>query len=78
MPIFEYQCDTCNDRFEQLVLTSKAAEVHCPKCEGEQVHKVYSTFAAQSKQGSMECGGGFCEPAGGPAGMCGAGGCSMN
>ena len=77
MPIFEYQCDTCSDRFEELVLSSQAAEVHCPKCEGDAVHKVYSTFAAQAKDSAMDCSGGFCEPAA-SRGMCGGGGCSMN
>ena len=81
MPIFEYECDTCHDRFEELVLSSRSADVHCPKCDGETVHKVYSTFAAQSKDGAGDCAGGFCEPAASP-GLCGTcgdpGPCSMN
>lgn len=80
MPIFEYQCQDCSDRFEELVLTSAAKEVHCPNCGSEHVQKVYSTFAAQSKDSAGDCAGGFCETP--SAGMCspcgGPGPCSMN
>ena len=81
MPIFEYNCTDCNQRFEELVLSSAAAaDPHCPQCDGEAVEKVYSTFAAQAK-GADPCAGGFCEPAAAP-GMCGPcggpGPCAVN
>ena len=31
MPIFEYQCDSCNTRFEEIVLGNQPAPV-CPEC----------------------------------------------
>ncbi len=80
MPIFEYECDSCHGRFEELLLSTRAADPNCPDCESDHVHKVYSTFAAQSKDGAGA--DAFCEtPA---AGMCGgpcsggAGPCAMN
>jgi putative FmdB family regulatory protein len=34
MPIFEYQCSSCNERFEKI--TGKPAETcKCPKCGAE-------------------------------------------
>ena len=81
MPIFEYQCETCDKRFEELTLASRAAAPACPECGDAHVHRVFSTFAAQSKGGGGEFAGGFCEtPSAGPcgAGGCGPRGCSMN
>jgi|GEM_PF-167128 len=80
MPIFEYECGDCHGRFEELVLSSQAADPNCPTCQSESVAKVYSTFAAQAKGADMSAGG-FCEPmAGGGCGACGdpAGSCSVN
>jgi putative FmdB family regulatory protein len=82
MPIFEYECESCHGRFEELTLSSRAADPSCPACSSDHVHKVYSTFAAQSKAGSNGCEGGFCETP--SAGMCGGpcgggmGPCSVN
>lgn len=43
MPIYEYCCRTCEERFEALVYAS--TEVVCPKCGGEKLEKQFSTFA---------------------------------
>jgi putative FmdB family regulatory protein len=82
MPIFEYECDTCHSRFEELTLSSRAADPACPDCASDHVHKLHSTFAAQAKNGGGACEAGFSEsPA---AGMCGGpcgggmGPCSLN
>lgn len=47
MPMYEYQCSKCEDRFEELV-TSAAdeAEVKCPSCGSEKIFKVMSTFSS--------------------------------
>jgi len=80
MPIFEYQCDDCSGRFEELVLSSQATSPSCPACSSDSVAKVYSTFAAKSS-GPDPSAGGFCEPmASAGCGRCGdpAGSCSVN
>ena len=82
MPIFEYECDSCRGRFEELTLSGRAADPSCPACSSDHVHKVYSTFAAQSKAGANGCEAGFSETA--SPGMCGGpcsggmGPCSFN
>jgi len=36
MPIYEYECNYCKNRFEQLVLNySNGKKSKCPKCGGE-------------------------------------------
>ena len=43
MPIYEYQCDECGERFEKLVrLSSPSAQVKCPRCSGHRVQKAIS------------------------------------
>jgi putative FmdB family regulatory protein len=51
MPIFEYVCKACNNRFETLVRAS--ATVECPACKSTSLEKQLSVFAAGAKpQGS--------------------------
>ncbi len=45
MPIYEYRCRQCAEKFEKLVRSSIAAtEVECPKCHSSEVKKVFSVF----------------------------------
>ena len=41
MPIYEYECDACHNRFELMQKFSDKPVKRCPKC-GEPVHKVLS------------------------------------
>jgi len=43
MPLYEYNCESCDYRFDKLVL-NRDSEVHCPICQGE-VKKLMSTFS---------------------------------
>lgn len=74
MPIYEYQCESCGDKFEKLVRrTEDAIEAGCPSCGEKHLRQEYSTFAARG--GSSEsspnempsCPGGMC----GTPGLCG-------
>jgi putative FmdB family regulatory protein len=79
MPIFEYSCDDCGTKFEQLVRrTSDANAVRCPSCGQDHLTTQYSTFAAHSAAGTSskpmeDCGNGMCG-----SGMCQGGMCGMN
>lgn len=45
MPIYEYRCRQCAEKFETFVRNSAAAaEVECPKCHSSEVKKVFSVF----------------------------------
>ena len=64
MPLFEFQCSTCEMHFEDLV--SRDETPRCPKCESKQVKKKLSVFAV-SGGGAREASA----PSVGPCGSCG-------
>jgi putative FmdB family regulatory protein len=48
MPLYEYKCDDCGNRFEKIVQFSDPPLKVCPKCGGE-VQKLFSSPAIQFK-----------------------------
>lgn len=48
MPIYEYQCKSCNERHEIIQRISDDPLTHCPKCGGE-MKKLISSPAIQFK-----------------------------
>ena len=73
MPIYEYVCDACNERFEKIVI-NKHQEISCPKCASEKTTIQLSVFAAATRNSSSNPSGGF---SGGGNGCCG-GSCSCH
>ena len=56
MPIYEYKCIYCGERFELLRrLTDRDDEINCPKCNKASAKRVLSTFTTASS-------GGICAP----------------
>ena len=49
MPIYEFECEECGVRFEDLVAAGAAA-VACPECGSERVRRLYSTVAPPGRQ----------------------------
>ena len=77
MPIFEYKCQDCSQRFEELVLNRRQSEPKCPECGGE-VERLISTFSAKSS-GEAASNTGFSESSAPLCGTCGVPGpCAMN
>jgi putative FmdB family regulatory protein len=72
MPIYEYVCEDCNERFEKIVI-NKQQEISCPKCASKKAAIQLSVFATASGASSSPSGG-F---SGGGGGCCG-GGCSCH
>jgi putative FmdB family regulatory protein len=71
MPIFEYACEECGNKFEAIVFGGKEPE--CPKCHTQKLQVQLSTFAVTSKSHSAPatgCGAESC--------CMGRGGCEMN
>ena len=65
MPIFEYQCRQCGNKFERIV-SSEASTATCKACGSPRVQKLLSVFAVVGgPQKSATA-----EP--GPCGACGA------
>jgi putative FmdB family regulatory protein len=72
MPIYEYLCQDCGNRFEKLVRRpvpdhADVLEAGCPSCGRKHLQQEYSTFAARATDGSSASApmGGGC-----PSGMC--------
>jgi putative FmdB family regulatory protein len=69
MPIYEYQCEDCQTRYEKLVM-AKGQEISCPKCASRRQTIQLSVFSAGNKSSSQGNGGGFsgggcgCNPSG--------------
>jgi putative FmdB family regulatory protein len=56
MPIYEYQCKDCGNKFSRLQNVGATGEgVHCPKCEAENVERVLSAFASTSGSPDVAC-----------------------
>jgi putative FmdB family regulatory protein len=70
MPIYEYRCDECGEKFEKLLrMAACDKDVACPKCDGKKVVKQISLFGfaeAGSAHGqTSSSGGGSCANSGG-------------
>ena len=81
MPIFEYKCKNCDNKFEILHKSSlNQEEVICPVCNSKDSKKLLSTFSAASLSTSTGsgCQSGSCgiEPSYG--GGCSTGMCGLN
>ena len=49
MPLYEYQCERCGERFEKIQKFSDPPVDTCPKCGGGPVHKLIAAPAFQFK-----------------------------
>ena len=74
MPIYEYICENCRHKF-QILIRGKESPA-CPKCHGQKLNKLFSTFSALSsskKASACESRTPYC-----PQGACPGGGtCPM-
>jgi putative FmdB family regulatory protein len=52
MPLYEYRCLDCDEKFERYVRAWGDAVV-CPACESGSVDKLLSTFAFAAAEGSF-------------------------
>lgn len=80
MPVYEYKCSECNNKFEYLHKSSTVQEkVVCPVCSSNKNQKLFSSFSSSTKSGdsssSGECTTGNC---GLPANTCASGMCGLN
>jgi putative FmdB family regulatory protein len=57
MPIFEYICTPCGNRFEKLHKSDTAEEISCPACGSAEVKKEFSAFSAATSPAACFSGG---------------------
>ncbi len=48
MPIYDYQCQDCHERFEALILKNTPAPT-CPACQSAKLEQLISLFAVDSE-----------------------------
>ena len=51
MPIYEYQCQNCHHRFEEIQKVSDAPVASCPKCKGTVDRLISQTSFALKGEG---------------------------
>jgi putative FmdB family regulatory protein len=57
MPIYEYQCGECDERFEVIVRSSdEESGLRCPRCDAENLQRVVSVFSSHSAGSPVSCG----------------------
>jgi len=64
MPLYDYQCPACGERFEELRPLAERQHADCPKC-GKQADKQLSSFFTGSKSSGASSSGGSVPPCGG-------------
>jgi len=74
MPIYEYVCEECGERYERIVM-SREQLITCPNCASAKNTLQLSVFAARSI-GKSSAGSSSSGPSGG--GCCGGGGCGCH
>jgi putative FmdB family regulatory protein len=73
MPIYEYDCNNCQEAFEKLVMSS-ASKIVCPKCGSENIKKKYSVFGFKTQRNGGESK--FVSSTGSSCGGCAASSCT--
>lgn len=48
MPIFDFECEQCGSRFEELV--ASAQEATCPSCASHKTRRLYSRVSPPGRQ----------------------------
>ncbi|MCX7726642.1 MAG: zinc ribbon domain-containing protein [Chitinispirillaceae bacterium] len=77
MPIFEYQCNKCGNRFEELFLSNIEKKVSCPKCGDEKIEKLPSLIGGISVKKSSNTAS-QCSKSCSNAQMCSSGRCGID
>jgi putative FmdB family regulatory protein len=47
MPVYEYACASCDERFEEIAAAADSPDVACPSCGSKKVERLYSSFSTR-------------------------------
>jgi putative FmdB family regulatory protein len=53
MPIYEFACKRCGERFEELVVAAKQTRLSCPRCGSGDLERRFSVFATDWKPSNV-------------------------
>lgn len=72
MPVYEYTCQSCNKKFDQLVRSmSDDRKPACPECGSKKTAKALSVFAVGAEGATRSAAEApMCGRCGGPEGSC--------
>lgn len=76
MPLYEYECETCDQTVEVLV-RSGDEKPECPGCGDHKLAKVFSVPASPSVKSGGSSLPMAADDCGAPGGCCGGGGCAI-
>ncbi|MGC8786870.1 MAG: FmdB family zinc ribbon protein [Anaerolineae bacterium] len=66
MPIYEYRCNECGEKFEKWLRSMSAAnDICCPRCGSRNVEKAISLFGKSGSKASTAAFDTSCAPTGG-------------
>jgi len=56
MPVYEYECQICGERFDKLVrsMHQEPPDVTCPACAGTEVRRLISAPVGHSSRGGSD------------------------
>ncbi|MCA1832391.1 MAG: zinc ribbon domain-containing protein [Actinomycetota bacterium] len=63
MPLYEYECPSCEKRFDRLVSSVDADAQSCPRCNEVHTRRLISVIAGpggRAEAPAPQCGGGAC------------------
>jgi putative FmdB family regulatory protein len=50
VPIYEYTCNACNEKFDKLIKSMSSSEkIKCPKCGSGKTERALSVFAVKGE-----------------------------
>ena len=67
MPIYEYKCKNCGEKFEEFQSIGAGNEdVVCPNCNTPRPERLFSAFSSSGASVGSSSSGGSCGPSGSP------------
>ncbi len=55
MPIYEYQCETCDHCFERLIFSGDDDPIECPQCNNQGIKRLLSASCRLGASGKNGC-----------------------
>jgi len=60
MPIYEFICENCQNRFELLTKINDQNKITCPQCQSDRVKKLVSSFGIGGESSRLKGSSGSC------------------